>query len=408
MFGLGYRLEQQRLKFSLSLPLSLSTPPLSPMPVLSDTWNRWLKNRLALPLLVLNGWILLQLMEYFEPLFTVFVLSAVLAYVLNYPVQFLCQRGIQRGYAVLIVLVIALIVLVTLGITLFPTVVAQLTEIVTLLPDWINTVSQKLELLQEWALSRRLPVNLSRLIAQLSDRLPGEVQALADQTVTLTLDAIGSLSEGILVIVLTLYLLLDGRRVWDGVFRWVPLNYRDRLGQQLESNFHRYFIGQATMGLIMGSTLTLAFFLLNVPYSLLFGLLVGVMTLIPFGDVISFGLISLLVATQDLGLGLKTLVVAAVIDQLVDQGVAPRVLGSFTGLKPIWVIISLLIGTKIAGLPGLLTAVPIAGFIQDLIEDLSQPASETAITNHAASPPLMEHEPHQAVTEPSSQTLTPS
>ena len=379
------------------------------MPALSDTWNRWLKNRLALPLLVLNGWVLLQLVEYFEPLFTVFVLSAVLAYVLNYPVQFLCQRGINRGYAVLIVLVISLIVLVTLGVTLFPTVVTQLTEIVTLLPDWVNTVSQKLELLQEWALSRRLPINLSRLIAQLSDRLPGEVQALADQTVTLTLDAIGSLSEGVLVIVLTLYLLLDGRRVWDGVFRWVPLAYRDRVGQQLEGNFHRYFIGQATMGLIMGTALTLAFFLLKVPYSLLLGLLVGVMTLIPFGDILSFGLISLLVAAQDLGLGVKTLVVAAVIDQLVDQGVAPRVLGSFTGLKPIWVIISLLIGTKIAGLPGLLTAVPIAGFIQDLIEDLSQPAAELAIDSEANSKHAIDHqEPPQPLAETSSQSLTPS
>ena len=379
------------------------------MPALSDTWNRWLKNRLALPLLVLNGWVLLQLMEYFEPLFTVFVLSAALAYVLNYPVQFLCQRGIQRNYAVLLVLVSSLIVLVTLGVTLFPTVVAQLTEIVTLLPDWINTVSQKLELLQEWALSRRLPINLSRLIAQLSDRLPGEVQALADQTVTLTLDAIGSLSEAVLVIVLTLYLLLDGRRIWDGVFRWVPLNYRDRAGQQLESNFHRYFIGQATMGLIMGTTLALAFFLLKVPYSLLLGILVGVMTLIPFGDILSFGLISLLVAAQDLGLGVKTLVTAAVIDQFVDQAVAPRVLGSFTGLKPIWVIISLLIGTKVAGLPGLLTAVPIAGFVQDLIEDLTAPAAETSIATEADSTHTIDtQEPPQPMPETSSQSLTPS
>jgi predicted PurR-regulated permease PerM len=129
------------------------------------------------------------------------------------------------------------------------------------------------------------------------------------------------------VIVLTLYLLLDGRRVWNGVFQWVPQKYRDRSAQQLESNFNRYFIGQATMGLIMGTALTLAFFLLNVPYSLLLGLLVGLMTLIPFGDIVGFGLISLLVAAQDLGLGVKTLAVATIIDQVVDQAIAPSCLG---------------------------------------------------------------------------------
>ncbi|HEY9895379.1 MAG TPA: AI-2E family transporter [Candidatus Sericytochromatia bacterium] len=384
----------------------------------SDQWTQWLKIRLTLPFIVLNGWVLLQLVQYFEPLFTIFILSAVLAYVLNYPVQFLYRSGVRRRYAVLLVLVVSLVILITLGVTLFPTVVTQLNEIVTLLPDWIAAVSQKLEVLQSWALSRRLPVHLNRLLAQFSDRLPGELQALADQSVTLTLDAIGSLSEGLLVIVLTLYLLLDGRRVWNGVFQWVPQKYRDRSAQQLESNFNRYFIGQATMGLIMGTALTLAFFFLNVPYSLLLGLLVGLMTLIPFGDILSFGLISLLVAAQDLGLGIKTLAVAAIIDQIVDQAIAPRVLGGFTGLRPIWVIISLLIGTKIAGLPGLLTAVPVAGFIQDVIEDWQRSAvesatperpSESAIANQAeASHSTVSQDPIQAVTESPSQSFTPS
>ncbi|MBD2034691.1 AI-2E family transporter [Leptolyngbya sp. FACHB-321] len=373
----------------------------------SDQWTQWLKIRLTLPFIVLNGWVLLQLVQYFEPLFTILILSAVLAYVLNYPVQFLYRSGLRRRYAVLLVLVVSLVILITLGVTLFPTVVTQLNEIVTLLPDWIAALSQKLEVLQAWALSRRLPIHLNRLIAQFSDRLPGELQALADQSVTLTLDAIGSLSEALLVIVLTLYLLLDGRRVWDGFFQWVPQKYRDRSAQQLESNFNRYFIGQATMGLIMGTALTLAFFFLNVPYSLLLGLLVGLMTLIPFGDVLSFGLISLLVAAQDLGLGVKTLAVAATIDQIVDQAIAPRVLGGFTGLRPIWVIISLLIGTKIAGLPGLLTAVPVAGFIQDLIEDRQHSAvesvtpespSESAIVNQA-SHSTVSQDPIQSVAE---------
>lgn len=384
----------------------------------SDQWTQWLKTRLTLPFIVLNGWVLLQLVQYFEPLFTVFILSAVLAFVLNYPVQFLYRSGVRRSYAVLLVLVVSLVLLITLGVTLFPTVITQLNEIVTLLPDWIAAVSQKLEVLQSWALSRRLPVHLNRLIAQFSDRLPGELQALADQSVTLTLDAIGSLSEGLLVLVLTLYLLLDGRRVWNGVFQWVPQKYRDRSAQQLESNFNRYFIGQATMGLIMGTALTLAFFWLNVPYSLLLGLLVGLMTLIPFGDILGFGLISVLVAAQDLGQGIKTLAVAATIDQIVDQAIAPRVLGGFTGLKPIWVIISLLIGTKIAGLPGLLTAVPVAGFIQDVIEDRQRsiiesatPDSppEAAIANQQAeaSHSMASQDSIQAVADSPSQSFTP-
>ncbi len=378
------------------------------MPALSNEWYQWLKPRLALPLIVLNAWVLLQLVQYFEPLVTIFILAAVFAYVLNYPVQFLYGRGLDRGYAVLIVLVVSLLILIALGVTLLPTVVTQLTEVVTLLPDWVNAVSQKLQLLEAWAVSHRLPVNISRVVAQLSDRLPSEVQAITDQTVSLTLDAIGSLSEAVLGLVLTLYLLLDGRRVWDSVFRWVPLKYREQVCQQLEGNFHRYFIGQAAMGLIMGSALTLAFFLLNVPYSLLLGLLVGVMTLIPFGDVLSFVIISLAVATHDVGLGVRTLAVAAVVDQLVDQAIAPRVLGGFTGLKPIWVVISLVVGTKIAGLSGLLTAVPIAGFIQDVLTDLNLPPADDTLPTNGHTPPSSLTDSSDSLPSESSQSLTPS
>lgn len=140
------------------------------------------------------------------------------------------------------------------------------------------------------------------------------------------------------------------------------------------------------------------------------------MTLIPFGDILSFGLISVLVAAQDFGLGVKTLAVAAVIDQIVDQAIAPRVLGGFTGLKPIWVILSLLIGTKIAGLPGLLTAVPVAGFIQDLLEDMSysnanetaRVTDETAIVSQNTLRSMDSQDSLQAATENPSQSFTPS
>jgi predicted PurR-regulated permease PerM len=52
------------------------------------------------------------------------------------------------------------------------------------------------------------------------------------------------------------------------------------------------------------------------------------------------------------------------VDQIIDQAIAPRLLGSFTGLKPVWVLISLVVGTYVGGLLGLIVAVPLAGFIK--------------------------------------------
>lgn len=361
------------------------------MTAFSD-WSRWLKPRLAIPLITLNGWVILKIVDYLDPFFTIFVLASVLAFVLDYPVWFLQQRGMRRGYAVLLVIVASLVALAALGVTLVPILAGQLTEIATSLPNWIDSASQKLQVLEAWATSRRFPIDLSQVLAQIPDRLPAELQTIADQSLTYLLDAVDSLADVLLTVVLSFYLLLDGQHVWEGMFQRLPLPDRQQLRQTLEENFHRYFVGQLTLATLMGSLLSVAFFVLHVPYSLVLGLSVGLLTLIPFGDTVSLILISLVVMTQDTGLGVRTLAVAIVIDQVVDQAIAPRVLGRFTGLSPIWVLLALLLGTKIAGLAGLLTAVPIASFINILLtQDTNQTAAlalntESAIPEHATFP----------------------
>uniref|UniRef100_A0A832H2R6 AI-2E family transporter n=1 Tax=Oscillatoriales cyanobacterium SpSt-402 TaxID=2282168 RepID=A0A832H2R6_9CYAN len=332
---------------------------------------RWLKSGLLLPLVALNAWVILQIFQYLEPLPTILIGAAVLAFVLNYAVEFLQARNVNRGYAVLIVLAVSLLVLITAGITLVPALLEQLAAILNQLPDWLNAALTKLQALQNWAAAHRVPINLNRAIRQFTERLPDQLEGLGDETVLLTLNAVGGLTQLLLTLVLTFYLLLDGKRVWNAVFQWLPLQNRDQIRRSLQKDFHGYFIGQATLGLIMGGLISVVLFVLQVPYSLLLGSVVGIMTLIPFGDVMGYSLVCLLIAAQSPGLAVTALLVIFVLDQIVDQAIAPRVLGEFTGLKPIWVIVALLLGTKLFGFSGLLLAVPIASFINTLLDDES-------------------------------------
>lgn len=331
---------------------------------------RWLKAGLLVPLVVLNAWVIIQIFQYLEPLLTIFIAASVLAFVLNYPVEFL-QRKIDRNYAVLIVLLVSVVGLVTLGVTLVPALLEQLSAILNQLPDWFNSAIAKLQTVQNWASAHRIPINLNRLIRQFTERLPDQLEGLGDQTVLLTLNAVNALTSLLLTLVLTLYLLLDGKRVWKAVFQRLPLQNRERIRRSLQNDFHGYFIGQATLGVIMGVLLSIVLVVFRVPYSLLLGSTVGLMTLIPFGDVLGYGLVCLLIAAQSPALAITVLLVIFVLDQIIDQAIAPRILGGFTGLKPIWVIVSLLLGTKLFGFPGLLLAVPVASFINTLLDDES-------------------------------------
>ena len=73
---------------------------------------------------------------------------------------------------------------------------------------------------------------------------------------------------------------------------------------------------------------------------------------------------SLLLALQNFWLGVKVLLIAIVVNQVIENLLAPRILGELTGLNPVWMLISLDLGIKLGGVLGLVVAVPIASFIK--------------------------------------------
>lgn len=329
---------------------------------------RWMNWGLLLPLFVLNIWLLLFVLRSLQPLVTIVGTAALFAFLLEYPVLGLEKRGLPRSYAVGAVFLLALSVVSILGITFAPFLLDQLQELTNRLPTWIDSGIQQLQVLQNWASSRNLPIDLSDLVAHLEDRAADELQALPTHIVDFVLMTLDSALEVLVTVVLTFYFLLHGDRLWEGIFLWLPPQVGDRASSALQQNFEGYFIGQATIATLMSLTLIPVFWLLKVPFGLLFGSAIGLMVLIPFGDILGIVLVSSLVALKSVWLGVEVLVVATAIDQAIDQAIAPRILGKLTGLNPIWVIIALLLGAKSGGVLGLLVAVPIAGSIKSLAE----------------------------------------
>ncbi|MEH2359046.1 AI-2E family transporter [Nostoc sp.] len=352
---------------------------------------RWLIFTLLFPLVFLNGWLAFLLVKNLQPVVTILVLATLLAFVLNYPVSILQQRGVKRGYAVASVFILALVIVVALGITLLPIVLEQFNEMVKVLPQWIDSSEEKLQILNDWFLRHKLNVNLSQLLTQITNKLPNELEFISDKLLSIIIDTIDSISESLITVVLTFYLLLDGPRIWEAIFKKLPGNVAQEISQSIQQNFQNYLIGQGSLALLMGFSVTLLFLAFQVQFALLFGLGVGLLSLIPFGDVVSLIVITFIIATHDFWLAAKVAAVAVVIDQLIDQAIAPRLLGKFTGLRPIWVLIALLVGTNVAGVLGLVVAVPIAGFIKDVADGFSKSGdSDNAVDGEAASELLAE------------------
>jgi predicted PurR-regulated permease PerM len=329
-----------------------------------DGLPRWVVWGLAFPLIVFNGWVLLLVYRYFQSLVTIFITANLLAFVLNYPVNFFCSRGAQRNRAILLVGLFAALLILFLALTLAPAVLEQFNELITRLPTWLETSSQQIQSFDRWAAGRKFPLNLGRLATQMTESLAAQLQALTGQVLNFIAITVGGVFNLVFILVMTFYLLLGNGKIWNGIFLWLPQPYGAILRQLLRQNFHNYFIGQASLAAIMGTSMTVAFVLLQIPFALLFGLGVGFMALFPFGTGVSITIIGLLILLKDFWLGLKVLGVAFIIQQTIENVVAPRLLGGFTGLNPVWILIALLIGAQVAGILGLLLAVPIAGFVK--------------------------------------------
>jgi predicted PurR-regulated permease PerM len=359
--------------------------PRTPLP----PWIVW---SLAFPLAALNGWLLIVAFRYFQDPIAIFVTATLIAFILNYPVQFLVARQVPRTRAVFGVVGIAFLLLSVAGVTLAPIVFSQFNDLANRLPSWLESGSQQLRTLNDWAIERNLPIDLTGIATQLSDRLSGQLQSLTGQLLDLILSTVGSVLNLVLTLILTFYILLHGEQLWEGICDWLPMPIGVRVRPLLSQNFHNYYVGQASLAAMMGGAMTLAFVLLRVPFGLLFGLGVGVMAFFPFGGALGICLVSLLMALQSFWLGVRVLAVAIIIEQAIENGIAPKLLGGFTGLNPVWVLVSLLVGARVGGILGLLIAVPMAGFIKSTATVLrsdrgerNNPTSKTPLTQAASS-----------------------
>lgn len=345
------------------------------------------------PLLVLNAWAVSSIFDYFHSLIVILVAASLLAFLLNYPVGWMERQGAKREQVAVLVFLLALSVLLALGVTLVPLVLTQAQQLVVRLPEWIDSGRRQLMFLNEWAENQGLPINLDALADQINDRFKGQLQAIAGKVLNLAVVTVTSLLDFVLTMVLAFYLLQHGDSIWLSLVQWLPAQVRQPFSQTLRLSFQNFFIGQLIYATCMACTLIPTFLWLKVPFGLLFGLTIGIMALVPYGGTVGIVLTTLLITLQDVWLGLRVLIAAEIVHQILENLVAPRILGSFTGLNPVWILISVLTGARVGGLLGVVVAVPTAVVIKAALEAVrASNVSEAESPKAVRSPSVSEAE----------------
>ncbi|MEO1761858.1 MAG: AI-2E family transporter [Cyanobacteria bacterium J06629_18] len=333
--------------------------------------HRWasLKNLLiyglSAPIIALNVGLLSVIFDYFRRPLTILSIAAILAFLLNYPVRFLERGRISRQWAVTIVLLLTLLLLILIGITLVPLVINQTIQLSDRIPDWLSSFREQLQQLQEIT-KRRLPlINFNILASQINASIENLLKDLPLGAVGFAGTLVSTLVDTILVIVLAFYMLLYGNKLWYGLVNLLPHKIRLPLSKSLRLNFHYFFLSQFLLALFMVASLTPIFLVIGIPFAFLFAVVIGISQLIPFiGATLGIGFVTILLLLQNWWLATQLAFFSILMQQIKDNLIAPRLLGNFTGLNPIWIFIVILVGFEIAGLLGTLVAIPIAGTVK--------------------------------------------
>jgi predicted PurR-regulated permease PerM len=167
--------------------------------------------------------------------------------------------------------------------------------------------------------------------------------------------------------IIAIWFMLDGA----GVSKWslsvLPQAWRkdaSEVGIAFDKAFGGFIRGSIIDMSLMFAGMAIGFNLLNVPYAWALATLCGVLGVIPIVGGIIGGVVATLVAlTVSPQLAGLTLIVVLVVEQAVDSVIAPIVMGEAVRLHPLAILFSLAIGGAVAGLFGMIVAIPTAAAI---------------------------------------------
>ena len=325
-----------------------------------------------------------------------FAVAVLLAYLTN-PLIVMVQKKIpNRGAAVLVSLVGLIAAAVLLGWLVVPAVADEIVQMGRMATD-LATNANLTEKASQWlppdlwqSLKSFLTrpeikdffrdINIWKILETLARRILPGMWGLISGTASFLVGFIGLAVIGLYFI----FLLLD----YDTVRGWkdlVPPAYRDSVAgfvNDFESAMSNYFRGQAAVAFICGLLFALGFLLIGLPLSILLGLFIGLLNMIPYLQILGLipaALLALMHAVESdanvwMILALTGLVFV-VVQIIQDTILVPKIMGKVTGLNPAMMLLSLSIWGKLLGLLGMIIALPVTYLLLVYYRRLITPAS---------------------------------
>ena len=293
------------------------------------------------------------------------LIAGILYYLTSPIVNWIHSKKVPKSLAILFIYVILLALLTVILLYLGPIVQLELINLIENAPIFLSYLHQTILDLQESPIFERF--NEAGAFEGLQNiDFEAEVERVVTGVISQAYYLLGFIIN-ILIIAFTIplvlfYMLKDGHKLPKAIVSYLPDKYQDeglKILAQMDKALSSFIQGQLIVSLFVGTLVYLAYIIIGLEYALLLALIAMVTNVIPFfGPVIGTipGLIVGLIHSP--WVALQVFVAVVIIQQLESQLVAPQVLGRKLAIHPITIIVVILTAGSLAGILGMLLAVP--------------------------------------------------
>lgn len=335
------------------------------------------------------------------------IIGIIFAYVIDPIVNFLERKGIKRPFGVIIVYITTLIVFAILLVTVIPKTITEITNLLASLPPMIDSMSRGLtkffyKLAEDYNIN--LPPSFLNMLSGTTDGVSKSAKLVTNTQDPLTnmfnsfsnaitnilgnvqksaLDSLRSVVvklyglvtstlKIVLVLIFSFYFSIGKEKYLKSFKKSIPNKYRDDvnyLAVRINTSLQQFIRGRLLLALFVGFLTMIYLLILRVDFAIVIGMITCIADIIPYiGPFLGF-VPAVLFALMDAPLKALWVSILFIIIQWAENNIlAPKLIGDSTGLNPLAVLISIIIGGGIFGIWGMVVSVPLVSIILILLD----------------------------------------
>jgi len=340
-------------------------------------------------LLVLAGtvWVLMRIISAVQLVVLAFVIALLLTALMQPSVAWLTRRGVPRGLATALTAILGFVVIGLMG--WFVT-----WQVMENVDDLSDQIQDGIDELRNWLLNSPFHVT-DKQINDIAENLRNAVGANTDEITSAGLEGVTVIVEALTGILLsvfsTLFLLYDGKRIWQWTLKLVPAAARPGVagaGPRAWATLTAYVRGTVVVALIDAVFIGIGIYFLDVPMAVPLAVFIFLFSFIPLVGAVASGALAVVVAlvTQGVFTAVMTLVVVLAVQQIEGHILQPFILGRAVRVHPLAVVLAVAAGGMVAGIGGAVVAVPLVAVTNTIVGYLRRYSQEMDLAASGQAP----------------------